>query len=297
MDTQQPWEWGEPTWRELTGRIGAGRRLRPTWPGGARIAVALSFDADHECITLRDGHARPSLLSQGTYGARTAVPRILRLLEDYHAPATFFVPAVSGLLHPREIAAYVERGHEVALHGWIHERNVELPAAAERDLTLRAADTLERLSGRRPVGMRSPSWDFSEATFAIEQELGLLYDSSLMADDDCYEILASGEPTGMVEVPVEWIRDDFMYLGLNFRSGLTMPQPPEHFFDICRDELRGALDEGGLFQLTMHPHVSGHRSRLVWLRRLLDEIAQHDVWFATHEQVALLCAEELRAQP
>ena len=42
--------------------------------------------------------------------------------------------------------------------------------------------------------------------------MGLLYDSSLMGDDDCYELLMNGEPTGVVELPVEWIRDDAVYL-------------------------------------------------------------------------------------
>ncbi|WP_235022849.1 polysaccharide deacetylase family protein [Amycolatopsis alkalitolerans] len=118
------------------------------------------------------------------------MPRILKLLERFQAPSTFFVPAVSALLHDGEVKSYVDAGHEVALHGWIHERNTQLPPEAERDLAFRGADTLERLAGARPVGIRTPSWDFSAATLRIIRELGLRYDSSLMADDDCYEILA-----------------------------------------------------------------------------------------------------------
>ena len=36
-----------------------------------------------------------------------------------------------------------------------------------------------------------------------------------MADDDCYELLLDGEPTGVVELPVEWIRDDAVYFNMN----------------------------------------------------------------------------------
>ena len=89
-----------------------------------------------------------------------------------------------------------------------------LPPGVERDLTFRAADVLEKLSGRRPVGIRTASWDFSVDTLAIIRELGLLYDSSLMADDDPYELLDQGEPTGIVELPPEWIRDDARLLQL-----------------------------------------------------------------------------------
>ena len=151
MVTGQPWEWPETVWQQQVDRVRAGRSLRPDrWPHGRRAAVALSFDSDHETIPLRDGEFSPCQLSQGEYGSRVAVPKILNLLATHGIPATFFVPAVSALLHPADIDAYVQAGHEVALHGWIHERNTALPPGVERDLALRAADTLERLSGTRP---------------------------------------------------------------------------------------------------------------------------------------------------
>ncbi|MDW8444299.1 MAG: polysaccharide deacetylase family protein [Acetobacteraceae bacterium] len=108
-------------------------------------------------------------LSWGEYGSRVGVPRILALLGREGLRATFVVPAVSALLHPDEQRRVVAEGHEVALHGWIHELNSLLPAAVERELHLRSADVLERITGRRPVGMRTPSWDFSPATVAIQQ--------------------------------------------------------------------------------------------------------------------------------
>jgi peptidoglycan/xylan/chitin deacetylase (PgdA/CDA1 family) len=287
MVTGQPWEWPETVWQQQVGRVRAGRSLRPErWPDGRRAAVALSFDSDHETIPLRDGEFSPCQLSQGEYGSRVAVPKILDLLATHGIAATFFVPAVSALLHPADIEAYVQGGHEIALHGWIHERNTALPPGVERDLAFRAADTLERLSGTRPVGLRTPSWDFSADTLAVVRELGLVYDSSLMADDDPYEIVADGEPTGLVEIPVEWIRDDAPF----FPRDPTRPSvPPRHILAVWRDEFDAAYADGGLFQLTMHPHVIGHRSRFVALRQLVEYIAGHDVWFASHADVADWC--------
>ena len=80
---------------------------------------------------------------------------------------------MSALLHPEEQRALVADGHEIGIHGWIHELNSVLPREAERDLMFRAAETLERITGLRPVGMRTPSWDFSPNTLALERELGL----------------------------------------------------------------------------------------------------------------------------
>jgi peptidoglycan/xylan/chitin deacetylase (PgdA/CDA1 family) len=287
----EPWQWGESTWRGIVERAYGGRSLAPrAWPDGAACAVALSFDADHETIPLRDADESPMRISEGQYGSRRGMPRIRALLEREGIPATFFYPAVSALLHPDEVRGVAREGHEIGIHSWIHERNTTLPYAAERDLSFRAAEVLEQLSGRPPVGMRTASWDFSPNTLVIIQEMGLLYDSSLMADDDPYELLSDGEPSGIVELPPEWIRDDAVYFNMNRFSGLRPYTLPSSVEEIFRAEFDGALAEGGLFLLTMHPHISGHRSRITVLERLIKYIkSQGKVWFATHEQIARWC--------
>ena len=297
--SDEPWRWPESKWRSGTDRVRAGRPLAPErWPENGRVAVALSFDSDHETAALRSGDLHPGRLSQGEYGSRVGARRILGLLERRGIPASFFVPAVSGLLHPEEVRDYAAAGHEVALHGWIHEGNTELSREDERDLLGRSAEVLERLSGSRPVGIRTPSWDFSENTLEIIVELGLAYDSSLMADDEPYEILAGGEPTGVVEIPVEWIRDDAPYLTMDRRSPLRPSPAPRDLVAPWVDEFDAAYEVGGLFQLTMHPHVTGHRSRLVVLDELLDHIASRPgVWYATNAEVAAACAPQLTARP
>ena len=287
----EPWQWPEATWRRITGRARAGRSLRPaSWPGGARCAVAISFDADHETIPLRDADESPMRISQGQYGNRQAVPRIRALLARESVPASFFYPAVAALLYPDEVRAVAGDGHEIGIHSWIHEANTTLPREAERDLTLRAAEVLTRLAGRAPVGIRTASWDFSVNTLDIIREMGLLYDSSLMADDDAYELTDGGKPTGIVELPPEWIRDDAVYYNMVRFSALRPYTPPSAVEEIFRAEFDGAWEEGGLFLLTLHPHVSGHRSRLPVLARLIAHMkARGGCWFATHAQVAEWC--------
>jgi peptidoglycan/xylan/chitin deacetylase (PgdA/CDA1 family) len=283
-----PWQWPEPHWRRLVERVRAGRPLRPrSWPGGARCAVALSFDSDHETNELREGGESIGRLSQGQYGARQGVPRILDILARHGVRASFFVPAVTALLYPEEQRRVVAEGHEIGIHGWIHERNSVLPLEAERDLQLRSAQTLEKITGQRPVGIRTPSWDFSPNTLAITRDMGLLYDSSLMADVDCYELVMDGAPTGVVELPVEWIRDDAVYFNMNRFAALRPYTPPADVLDIFRREFEAAYRERGVFQLTMHPHVIGYRSRIWILDELVRDMRGRDgVWFATHAQIA-----------
>src|SRR5262249_52379840 len=108
-----------------------------------------------------------------------------------------------------------------------------------------------------------------------------------MADDEPYEILADDQPTGVVEIPVEWIRDDAPYFSFGGPSGARPYTAPRQVLTIWRDEFDRAYAEAGMFQLTMHPHITGHRSRMVIREELIEYIAGHNgVWWATHADIA-----------
>ncbi len=289
----EPWQWPEEHWRKLVNQVRAGRSYRPkTWKDGARCAFAISFDSDHETNELREGGKSIGRMAWGQYGNRVGVPRILKMLKKYGVPGTFYVPAVAALLHPDEQRLVIAEGHEIGIHSWIHELNSVLSYEAESDIMNRAADTLEKVCGVRPVGSRTASWDFSPHTLRITKEMGLLYDSSLMADEDCYELILDGEPTGVVELPVEWVRDDAVYFMMHRFQSLRPQMPPQAVFDIFRREFDAAYEEGGICQITTHPHIIGYRSR-IWI---VEELIRHaksrpDVWFATHAQVAAYAKE------
>lgn len=256
------------------------------------MAVALSFDSDHDTSELREGGRSIGRLSWGQFGNRVGVPRILSLLDKYEVPASFYVPAVTALLYPDEQRKLVESGHEIAVHGWIHELSSTLPYDDERDLLFRSIDALEKVTGVRPVGYRSPSADFSESTLQLLIDAGFSYDSTLGADEDCYELEMNGKPTGMVELPFEWVRDDAVYFMMNRFEGLRPYTPPSDVFDIFKRELDAAYEEGGMFQLTMHPHIITYRSR-IWILEELIRYAKSlpGVWFARHDEVASYALE------
>jgi hypothetical protein len=74
---------------------------------------------------------------------------------------------------------------------------------------------------------------------------------------------------------------------MNRFTGLRPYTPPADVYDIFLREFERAYDEGGLFLLTMHPHVIGYRSRIWILEQLLAHIRQRaDVWVATHADIA-----------
>ena len=291
QDEDPPWEWSEERIEKAVNKVRAGRDLTPdNWPGGARVAVLLSFDVDNETIWLRNGDTNVGGLSQGQYGARVGLGRVLELLDDQDVSASFFGPAISFSLAPDMIKAIQAAGrHEIGIHGWIHERNAVLPLEDEKRLLEMAVERMTDLIGERPVGYRAPSWNFSDNTLDLLMEMGFLYDSSLMADDRPYEIVANGQPTGFVELPVDWILDDAPLmnpLGDRYAS-------PREVLQVYKDEFDIAYEERTVFVLTMHPHYIGHRSRIVALRELIEYIkSKPGVWFGTHEEAVRWVREQ-----
>jgi peptidoglycan/xylan/chitin deacetylase (PgdA/CDA1 family) len=184
------------------------------------------------------------------------------------------------------IPEIMKRGrHEIGVHGWVHEEYSAIGDAQQEEKLLNDSIAyLTQVTGKRPRGIRTPSWDFSPNTLELIRKAGFDYDSSMMAMDEPYELLSHGRPTNLVELPVNWIADDYPYYEPDAAG--SMPSP-NAVYEIFKGEFDGAYAEGGLFMLTMHPHVTGHRSRIVALQRLLAYMqSKPDVWFATLDQVA-----------
>jgi peptidoglycan/xylan/chitin deacetylase (PgdA/CDA1 family) len=277
-------KWTEDQLRQAVTPARVGRKLTPkSWPGNARVAVCLSFDVDNESYLLARGETSPTTLSAADFGAQTGLPRILELLDRYQIPASFFIPAVSAIIHPEMIPAILKRGrHEIGVHGWIHESLAPLGEAEEERLLNQAIDYLTKASGKRPVGYRAPAWAFSAHTLGLLRKHGFLYDSSLQAMDEPYEIVSNGEPTGLIELAIDWTLTETPYLG----RGGTMPSP-ELLYQLYKDEFDGAYEQHTMFVLTLHPHVTGHRAPMHHLDRFIAYMkSKPGVWFATGEQIA-----------
>lgn len=287
----QKWTWSTERLEKAVNQVRAGRDLTPkSWPNGAKVAVLLSFDVDNETIAWWEGEPTISDLSRGEFGSRVALKRVVNLLMEKSVPASFFIPALSLHLAP-QMADEIKRlpRHEFAVHGWIHERNTEIPAEKEREMIVNAQKMLTDITGETPVGYRAPSWNFSAETPKIIQEMKYIYESSMMSDDRPYELVVDGKPTGIVELPVEWILDDAPLLdprGTRYSS-------PREWLQVQKDEFEVAYEEGTMFLLTMHPHYIGHRSRIVVLKELIAYIqSKPNVWFGTHKEAAEYIREQ-----
>ena len=278
-------KWSEEQLREAIVMARVGRKLTPkSWPKGSRVAVCLSFDTDTEAPLLRDGNTSPTTLSASEFGAASGMPRILKMLDRHAVPASFFMTGVDAMLHPEMVAGILKSGrHEIGVHGWIHEFTPRLASEAEEERLLdQSIDLLTKAAGKRPVGYRAPSWAFSPYTLDLIRRKGFLYDSSLQALDEPYEIVSKGKPTGLIELAIDWTLTETPYLG---RDG-HMPSP-RLLYELYKGEFDGAYEERTMFILTLHPYISGHRAPMEHLDRFVAYMkSKPGVWFATCAQIA-----------
>lgn len=242
---------------------------------GAAFPILLTFDLDAESAILArnpEDAGRPVTLSRGQYGPKRGLPRLLALLRREQIPATFFVPGWVVERYPAAIETILQDGHELAHYGYLHIPPANQTAAEEEAALVAGNEAIRRASGQLPVGYRSPSWEFSAVTLQLLERYGFRYSSNCMDDDRPYihQREREGTATGLVELPVQWLLDDFPFFGVNPQRGMLGQTPPEVAYAAWSAELAGlAREEEACFVLTMHPQLIGRASRVPLLERLI----------------------------
>jgi peptidoglycan/xylan/chitin deacetylase (PgdA/CDA1 family) len=258
------------------------------WHGGAAAVATLTFDVDAETPVLAEGRryaAHLSTMSHQAYGPEVGVPRILDLLAELDVPATFFVPGWVAQQRPGLAASIVERGHEVAHHSYSHRAPTSLTPAQERADFERALAVFAA-QGIEISGHRAALWEASHLTPQLVAEHGLRYDSSMMADDRPYRIAVGGRE--IAEVPVHWSLDDWeQYAYLPAPRVGSVINAPSAVLEMWCAELEAMRAYRCLFNLCVHPFLSGRPSRIVALRRLIEfALERGDVQFRRCREVA-----------
>jgi peptidoglycan/xylan/chitin deacetylase (PgdA/CDA1 family) len=285
---------GEPGTGATAARLLVGETDRPRWPDGARCAVMLSFDLDGPALWLDEDPGawhRPRVFSLGSYGPWRALPRILSLLADAGAAATFFVPGWIAETWPDRVRGIAESGHELGHHGYLHELFYGRPVAEQRDILTRCAAIFRDVAGVTPAGFRTPSGDASTDTFALLEELGFGYSSSMRGDDRPYRWVLDGRLTDLIEIPARWELDDFPQFGYNddppTPAGLDRIASIGSTLRNWKREFDGYYQRGLCYVLILHPQLIGTPGRMQALENLLTHIrSRPGAWIATGSEIA-----------
>jgi peptidoglycan/xylan/chitin deacetylase (PgdA/CDA1 family) len=219
----------------------------------------ITFDNLGEVADLQRGRW-PADAPLGRHASVTrTLPRILSALDEAGVRVTFFVEGLNVELYPDALQEIGAAGHEVAYHGWRHERWAELDRDAERASLERGVRALEQL-GVRPVGFRPPGGALTPATPALLRELGFTYVSP---EADAAEPL-----DGLAVRPFRWELVDALYYLPHFADlrerylGTRDGQPPER--------LRSAIAAGRDEVLVFHPFLLDDDERFAVLRDALE---------------------------
>jgi peptidoglycan-N-acetylglucosamine deacetylase len=265
----------------------------------SNLLVCLTFDHDNASLMIARGQTTPTAISRGDFGI-AATPRILSLLAAHNAPSTWFIPGHTIESYPRCVERVRDAGHEIAHHGWTHRPPASMSRQDEEEELLRGLQAIERLTGSRPIGYRSPSWDLSPHSVELLLKHGFAYDSSMMGHDTLpYQVrsgdkvtllepMVFGEDTPLVEMPVSWSLDDFPHFEYSVSERGILPGLKEAAA-VERNWIDDFLymketQDWGVFTLTFHPHVIGRGHRLRMLDRLIGRLASEGARFVTMAQ-------------
>jgi peptidoglycan/xylan/chitin deacetylase (PgdA/CDA1 family) len=228
-------------------------------------AVCVTFDNMGNAAAVGEGRADGP--DEGEPGLAVGYPRLLDLLDRLDLRATFFVEGWNGVHHPARVAELAQRGHEVGLHGWVHERWGELDAAEVRSLLHRGTEAL-RGAGVEPVGFRSPGGSRGPHTAPLLAELGYRFDASLPEEGEprAPHLLAEG----IAQVPFDWHGvDGFYYLALHPDD----PEAPVHLEAGFGELLDRAIAHDGFATLICHAFLSAvDDARFAALTRVLERV-------------------------
>ncbi|MDP7349058.1 MAG: DUF3473 domain-containing protein [Phycisphaeraceae bacterium] len=143
----------------------------------------LSFDVE-EYFHIEAARSAVDRRSWPSYLTRVEpiVDWLLEQLAAHAATATFFTLGWVAERHPSMIRRIADAGHEIACHGYGHDRLCRLDRRAFADDLSRAKHVLEQASGQRVIGYRAPTFSLVPATaWAVDVliEQGFVYDSSV----------------------------------------------------------------------------------------------------------------------
>jgi peptidoglycan/xylan/chitin deacetylase (PgdA/CDA1 family) len=196
-------------------------------------------------------------------GLAVGYPRLLGLLDELGLRGTFFIEGWNGLHHPERVEELARRGHEVGLHGWVHERFASLERLRAEQLLHDGTAALARI-GLRPKGFRAPGGERGKHTVPVLQALGFRYDSSTDAHD------ASTQPAllapGLAHIP--WRAE--MVDSIQYLRHPVRPRTPTELEHIWRTEVDCAVEENKIITIVIHAFVSGvDDERFAVVRRVL----------------------------
>lgn len=272
------------------------------WPGGARLAlnVVVNYEEGAE-YSLLDGDAhgesilsdlapappvsgRRDLLNESAYeyGSRVGIWRILRTLAERDVVPTVYAVGLALARNPAVGEAIGAAGCDVVGHGWRWIDYHGMAANAERRHIAWTVETIERLTGSRPLGWYTGRPSANTRRLVVEHG-GFLYDGDAYNDDLPYWVQVAGKRHLIVPHTLD-------HNDSRFARGQGL-ETADQFFTYVKDAFDCLYAEGAdqprLMTVAVHARLISRPGRIGGLARFLDYVLTHDkVWIARRADIA-----------
>ena len=290
-----------------------------SWPNGAKLALSIVVNVEEGSeYSVAEGDAFPEPVdelgvvikkplrmhgneSNYRYGLNEGAARIVALLERQQMRVTWTAAALSLERTPQlaqTIRARIEKfGDEACSHGWRWVHQFRFDETQEREFIRRAADSIEKSTGMRPVGWLS-RYLHTEATRRLLQEEGFTYHMDDYSADTPFWAAVPGSDRPMVIVPYALDSNDMkMWVAPAYTPDLWLKYACDTF-DVLLAEGQGANTNAAprMMSLGLHLRIIGRPGRIWALQRFLEHVGQASgVWVTTRRAIAEHFAAEVAA--
>jgi len=275
---------------------------RTDWPNGAKLALSIVVNVEEGSeMTIARGdkgmepvdelgiHIKAPIRNYGNesnylYGLKAGAPRVVKLLRDYGAKASWTVAALSLENHPEVAEAIAELGHEPVSHGWRWVHQFKMDEVAERDFIAKATESIERTVGVRPYGWLS-RYFHTDNTRRLLIEAGYEYHMDDYSGDVPFTDASTVPDRPITIVPYQLDSNDMkMWTDPSLTPRAWLQYAIDTFDQLYRE---GEAGFPKMMSLGLHLRIIGRPGR-IWA---FEEFLRHatskpDVWIATRREIA-----------
>ena len=186
------------------------------WPGGARLVVSLSMQFETAGQPERGANGPWGPLDVNyqdmvtdkwyEYGFKEGVPRLLDMYDRRKVKMTSHMIGMAVEKHPELAKEVVQRGHEAAAHGQTWAPIYMRTRDEEKATIEQGVQSVQRVTGVKPIGFNAPAMRGTPNTLEILQELGFLYHTDDLSRDEPFLVPVKQKP--FVVVPYTFQLND-----------------------------------------------------------------------------------------
>jgi allantoinase len=274
----------------------------PQWPGDAKLAlnIVVNYEEGAEYSIGEGDGVSETILSELAvspaapgarnrnmeshyeYGSRIGIWRLLSLFRDKSVIPTFYAVGRALELNPEAGKAMVALGSDLVCHGWRWIDYEGVSEAEERKHIALAVDSIERVTGIRPVGWYTGRPSLNTRRLVVEHG-GFLFDSDDYNDDLPYFVEVDSKRH--LVIPHSFDNNDSRF---SRGSGL---ETGSQFLEYVGDAVDWLLAEGEktprMMTVSLHTRLISRPGRMVGFARFLDKIRTNpDIWICRRSDLA-----------